>query len=168
MTKLTDGSTNAQAKAPPSQPNPALKPLEVLAGEWEMQLSNASFLPRPSDTVKGLVSFQWVQDGAFLLMRMGDKPPGPPAALWLISRDESAPNYIVFYYDSRSVSRVYEMSFSQGVWKMWRNAPGFSQRYEGTISADGQIITARWEKSSDGATWEHDFDLTYTKVSQAR
>lgn len=146
--------------------NPALKPLEVLVGEWEMELSNASFLPYPSDTIKGLVSFEWVQDGAFLMMRMGDKLSGPPAAQWLISRDESAPGYIIFYYDSRSVSRVYEMSFAEDVWKMWRNASGFCQRYEGSVSKDGKTITARWEKSGDGARWEHDFDVTYTRISQ--
>ena len=147
------------------QLNPALKPLEVLAGEWEMELSNASFLPHPADTITGRVLFEWVQDGAFLLMRMGDKPLSPPAALWLISRDESAPNYSVLYYDSRSVSRIYEMSFSEDVWKMWRNAPGFCQRYEGTVSKDSKTITAHWEKSGDGATWEHDFNVTYTKIS---
>lgn len=146
------------------QTNPALKPLEVLVGEWEMELSNASFLPDPSETIKGRVTFEWVQDGAFLLLRMGDKPPSPPAALWLISRDESALLYTVLYYDARTVSRVYEMSFSEGVWKMWRNAPGFSQRYEGNISNDGKTITARWEKSFDGTTWEHDFNVTYTKI----
>ena len=162
---MTDDRTDAQAQMPLSQSNPALKPLEVLVGEWEMKLSNASFLPHSSDTVKGLVSFGWVQDGAFLIMRLGDKPPGPLAALWLISRDESTPNYTVLYYDSRSVSRVYEMSFSEGVWKMWRNAPGFCQRYEGSVSENGKTISARWEKSGDGATWEHDFDVTYTKVS---
>ncbi len=158
MTKMTDDTTL-------TQPNPALKSLEVLVGEWEMELSNASFLPRPSDTVKGVVSFEWIQNGAFLAMRMGDKPPSPPAALWLISRDEAAPNYSVFYYDSRSVSRIYEMSFSESVWKMWRNAEGFCQRYEGTVSNNGKTITARWEKSSDGAIWEHDFNVTYTKIS---
>jgi|SRR5579859_181187 len=162
---MADNSANAQVNTSPSQPNPALKPLEALVGEWEMEISNASFLPRPSDTVKGLVSFAWIQDGAFLLMRMGDKPPGPPAALWLISRDESAPGYTVFYYDSRSVSRVYEMSFSEGVWKMWRNAPGFCQRYEGTVSKEGKTIAAHWEKSVDGTRWEHDFDITYMKIS---
>ncbi len=147
------------------QHNPALNHLEFLVGEWEMELSNASFLPRPSDTAKGHVSFEWVQDGAFLVMRMGDKPPGPPAAIWLISRDESTPNYTVLYYDSRTVSRVYGMSFSESVWKMWRESPGFWQRYEGTVSYDGKTITARWEKSADGTQWEHDFDVTYTKVS---
>lgn len=162
---MTEDSTNAQAKTLPPQPNPALKSLAVLVGEWEMELSNASFLPRPTDTIKGPVFFEWVQDGAFLLMRMGDKPPSPPSALWLISRDESAPGYTVFYYDSRSVSRVYEMSFSDDVWKMWRNAPGFWQRYEGTVNKDGKTISARWEKSGDGATWEHDFDVTYTKIT---
>jgi hypothetical protein len=149
----------------PSRPNPALHSLEALVGEWEMELSNTSFLPRPTDNVKGPVSFEWAQDGAFLLMRMGDKAASTPAALWLFSRDESTPHYTVLYYDSRSVSRVYQMSFSEGVWKMWRNAPGFCQRYEGTVSKDGKTIAARWEKSSDGTRWEHDFDVTYMKVS---
>ena len=160
---MSDDSTHAEAQTPP--PNPALQALAFLAGEWEMELSNAPFLPSPSDTIKGRVAFAWVQDGAFLVMRMGDKPPSPPTASWLIGRDEATPNYIVLYYDARSVSRIYAMSFSDRVWKMWREAPGFSQRYEGTVSTDGMTITAHWEKSSDGVTWEHDFDVTYTKVS---
>jgi len=53
---------------------------------------------------------------------------------------------------------------SEGVWKLWRNSPGFSQRFEGHFSADRNTITARWEKSFDGSTWEHDFDLMYSKV----
>jgi len=151
------------AKTSSHNQNPTLKPLDVLVGEWEIELSNASFLPHPSDTIKGLVTFEWVQDGAFLLMRMGDKPPSPPAAKWLISRDESIPNFAVLYYDARSVSRVYEMSFADGVWKIWREAPGFSQRFEGKFSDDGNTVTASWEKSLDGTEWEHDFNVTYTR-----
>lgn len=162
---MTDNSTYVQAKTPP--PNPALESLKGLVGKWEMELSNASFLPRPSDSVKGgRVLIEWVQEGAFLAMRMGDKSPGPPQATWLIGRDDSAPNYTVLYSDARGVSRVYGMSFSEGRWKMWREAPGFWQRYEGIVSKDGKTITAHWEKSSDGSRWEHDFDVTYTKLSQ--
>jgi hypothetical protein len=142
-------------------PNPALKDLEILVGNWKMELSNASFLPRSSDTVTGYVSFEWLEDGAFLVMYMGNRPPD---AIWLISRDESISNYLVLYYDSRKVSRVYEMSFSDDTWKMWRNSPDFSQRFEGKVSQDRNTITAHWEKSSDGSTWEHDFDVTYTKA----
>ena len=153
------------AKTSSQEHNPALKQLEVLVGDWEMEISDASFLPGPSDTAKGLVSFEWLQDGAFLAMHMGDKPPGPPDAIWLIDRDESTPDYTVLYYDSRRVSRIYGMSFSDGVWKMWRESPGFWQRYEGKLSNDGNTITAYWEKSSDGSHWEHDFNLTYTRLS---
>jgi hypothetical protein len=97
-------------------------------------------------------------------MYMGNRPPGTPDAVWLISRDESTPNYVVLYYDTRKVSRVYEMSFSDDTWKMWRNSPDFSQRFEGRVGQDRNTITAHWEKSDDGSTWEHDFDVTYTKA----
>lgn len=94
---MTDASTHAQAETPLPQPNPALNPLEGLVGDWEMEISNASFLPRPSDRVKGgPVSFECVQDGAFLAMRMSDKARGPPQALWLIGRDESTPTIPCF------------------------------------------------------------------------
>ena len=145
-------------------PNPSLQALEILVGDWDMELSNASFLPSSSDIVKGQVSFAWLEDGAFIMMYMGNKPPGTPDAIWLIGRDESASNYTVLYYDTRKVSREYKMSFSDGTWKMWRNSPDFSQRFEGKFNEDGNIITAYWEKSSDGSTWEHDFDVTYTRI----
>ncbi|MGA9097738.1 MAG: hypothetical protein WB392_02265 [Methanotrichaceae archaeon] len=56
------------------------------------------------------------------------------------------------------------MRLSSGVWEMWRDFPGFSQRFEGTFSEDGNTITAHREMSSDGSNWEHDFDLTYTRI----
>jgi hypothetical protein len=131
---MADNPSPAQVEQPSPRLNPALTLLEGLVGEWEMELSNAPFLLRPSDTVIGPVSFEWVQDGALLAMRMGEKAPGPSQALWLIGRDESTPHFTVLYYDARSVSRIYQMRFSDGVWKMWRDSPGFWQRKEATTS----------------------------------
>ena len=147
--------------------NPALGALVELGGDWNMELSNASFLPNPADIVKGRMSFQWSEHGAFLVIRMGD-PPDAPWAIWLISRDESRPDYQVFYYDDRQVSRIYEMSLNNDQWKIWRESPGFWQRYEGKISNDRNMITAQWEKSTDGLHWEHDFDVRYTRVRGSR
>ncbi len=145
------------AKTNSNKANPALERLEIFLGDWEMELSNSAFLPHPSNTLQGQISFEWVEDGAFLRMCMGDD------AIWLISRDDSNPDYEVFYYDSRNVSRVYKMSFSEGTWKMWRISPNFSQRYEGKMDKDGNIISGKWEKSTDGREWEHDFNVTYTR-----
>jgi hypothetical protein len=142
--------------------NPALKQLEVLVGDWDMEISGASFLPNPQAKVHGPVSFKWIENGAFLIMCQGDK--GTPQAKWLIGRDDSTNFYKVLYFDARGVSRVYEMSFKNDVLKIWRNSPHFSQRYKGVISKNRNTITAEWEKSTDGKEWEHDFNIKYTRL----
>jgi hypothetical protein len=162
--KNRQGTSKAHAQLESHAVNPALAPIQVLIGEWDMEMSNTSFLPNPSDTARGHVTFEWVQGGAFLMMRMGGKPADSQHALWLVGRDESSADYKVFYYDTRRVSRIYEMSWTAGVWKMWRQAPGFWQRFEGKFSKDLNRINAYWEKSTDGSDWEHDFDQTFTRV----
>jgi len=67
------------------------------------------------------------------------------------------------YFDSRGVHRVYGMTVADGVWKMWRGAPGFNQRYVGKISDDRKTIIGQWEMSEDGKQWHVDFDLSYRK-----
>ena len=57
---------------------------------------------------------------------------------------------------------------TDGVWTLERTTPDFSdlnfwQRFEGTLSADGQTIEGAWQICHDEATWEHDFDMTYTR-----
>jgi hypothetical protein len=55
------------------------------------------------------------------------------------------------------------MSFENGEWKIWRDAPGFSQRFVGKFDKERKIIKGYWEKSVDGKKCEHDVDLTYTR-----
>ena len=104
-------------------PNPALKDLAPLLGKWNVE---APQFPGQ----RGRAIFEWLEDGAYL--RFHTDPPDPaPAATLIISRDESADVYTVLHYDARGVSRVYEMSFTGRVWRIWRQAPGFWQRFAG-------------------------------------
>jgi hypothetical protein len=144
-----------------SKTNPALNQLEALVGEWDTEISEASFLPDLSEKITMQVSVEWLESGAFLIMRF---PVNPPDSVWIIGRDDSFQNYTALYFDSRGVSRIYNMSFEDGLWKMWRESPNFSQRFEGKLSDDGNTIDARWEKSLDGKKWEHDFNLTYKRI----
>jgi len=134
----------AKFKSHSLKPNPTLKRLSALIGNWDMELSRASFLLHPQTKVHGPASFNWIENGAFLIMYQGEKED--PQATWLIGRDESDDSFKVLYFDAREVSRIYEMSFKNGVWKMWRNAPGFSQRFKGVLSKNHNTITAEWEK----------------------
>lgn len=141
--------------------NPALAELQFLTGSWDMELSGASFLPDPDATIHGLVTFEWIEHGAALVMRMGD------AATWIIGRDNSGPEYHVLYSDDRGVSRVYRMSLSDGTWRMWRDTPEFSQRFDAELAAGLAEISGSWRKSADGgSTWEHDFNVRYSRRDQ--
>ena len=93
-----------------------------------------------------------------------------PDGLAIIGADpENEGNYLQHYFDSRGVARLYKMSFGDGIWKLWRDSPDFSplnfaQRYTGTVNSDRKTISGAWEICHDGKTWEHDFDLTYTRI----
>lgn len=140
--------------------NPALAELEPLVGEWEME---AVFPGEPPTTVRGRVAVAWAAGGAFLEVRSEAESAGPPSSVAMVGRDDAGNDYTVLYADERGVSRVYGMSFGEGVWRQWRDAPGFAQRFTGRLAADGQTIEAAWETAVDGRTWTHDFDLTFRR-----
>ncbi len=104
--------------------NPALAHLQFLAGAWDMELSDGSFLPDREARVHGSVTFQWIEQGAALVMRMGDAET--PTATWIHGRDDSGPDYHLLYADDRGVSRVYRMSLSDGAWRIWRHTPALA------------------------------------------
>lgn len=73
-------TTNSSPK-----PNPMLIDLEGLVGDWEMELSNAAFIPHPNDTVKGQVSFEWIKSQKTTNQstpNLSEKSPIPPNGCW--------------------------------------------------------------------------------------
>ena len=141
--------------------NPALATLQFLVGAWDMELSEASLLPDPDTKVHGSATFEWIEQGRALVMRMGGA--ATPSATWIIGRDDLHADYHVLYADDRGVSRVNRMSFSDGTWLMWRDTPEFSQRFDAEVSASLAEINGSWQKSVDGGTtWEHDFRVRYS------
>ena len=151
---------NRQQEQPSQKRNNTLQELEILVGEWNM-VGNHPMLPDP---VRGRATFDWFEDGAFLAWHTYFEQPLPPNAMAVIGRDDSRETCTVLYFDVRGVSRVYEMSLQDGIWKMWRDAPDFRQRMTGTISDDQNTITVHGELSKDGSHWEQDLDLVYTRV----
>ncbi|WP_028060892.1 DUF1579 family protein [Candidatus Solirubrobacter pratensis] len=131
--------------------------LAPFVGEWTVTV--------PFSDAPGRTTFEWTLDGAFLIQRTDVPHPEAPNSLIVYAFDADAGRYAQHYFDSRGVVRRYEMSLENGVWKLWRDHPGFSQRWAASFSDDGRTISGAWSKSFDGSTWEHDFDLTYTRVS---
>jgi hypothetical protein len=144
--------------------NAAMERLNVFIGEWTL---SASFAAAPEQDV-GRAVFEWTLERKFMLER--SEVPGAPDSLAVVGFDPNRAAYTQHYFDSRGIARVYAMGLRDGVWTLLRDSPDFtplefSQRFTGTFSSDGKSIRGRWETSRDGSTWEHDFDLRYTKVT---
>jgi hypothetical protein len=156
---MSDETPSVQAHPKLSMTNAALARLGAFIGAWDWEAAVGG-----QSIGRGPTVFAWHEGGAFLVERADAEQADFPSSTAIIGCDDSTEKYCMFQVDSRGISRIYQMSLRDGVWKLWRDAPGFSQRFEGTFGDDGMRITGRWEKSTDGAQWEHDFDLIYTKA----
>lgn len=151
----------------------ALSRLDVFIGEWVLAARSPGGQPAPSSTgeqgPQARTRFEWALDGQFMLQRTHVSVPEAPDSLTIVSVDSETGGYTQHYYDSRGVVRLYAMAFADGVWTLTRESPDFSpldfqQRFTGTFSQDANIISGAWEKRLNGAGWEHDFDLTYSRA----
>jgi hypothetical protein len=147
----------------------ALTALEPFVGEWRL---HARFPGLPDAGGEAMVGFDWLPNERFLLQRWTSPVPEAPDGIAVIGADPANDGaYLQHYFDERGVARLYKMTFTGGVWTLWRDEPDFSpldfhQRFTGTFSPDRNRLTGTWETSHDGTTWEHDFELTYTRVCE--
>ena len=121
-------------------PNPALQPFAALIGEWKTIGTHAKM---PGITLHGRTSFQWIEEGAFLMMRSVIDEGQVPAGIAIFGSDNTKDEFFMLYCDERKVSRKYDVSFKDGVLKWWRDGPEFSQRYAFTFTDDGDAIISR-------------------------
>lgn len=131
--------------------------LTKLLGTWTVEGGQPVFDP----PVRGTSTIKWLVKGGLVEVRTRVK--GIPASVSIIGVDDVNDTFTMLYADDRPVLRRYEMTLTARRWTISRRAPGFSQRFIANISANGQKITGRWEKSADARRWELDFHLVYTK-----
>jgi hypothetical protein len=67
------------------------------------------------------------------------------------------------YYDSRGVFRDYEAGIDGTALRFQRLASGFSQRFTGTFTDDGDTIDGIWQVCEDDQTWADDLKISYRR-----
>jgi len=134
-----------------------LEPLNALVGEWAIEATHPAF---PDTVVSGHVAVEWLEGEQFLIHRSRADHPDFPDSISVIGDVEGLSMH---YFDSRGVHRLYGVDLSEGVWKMERDAPGFSQRFSGTFSDDGDTMSGLWKLSRDGSSWDDDLAITYVR-----
>jgi hypothetical protein len=145
--------------------NDALTDLDPFVGEW--YVSGTLTLEEPME-MTGWTKFEWIEGGGFLVQRSTTDREEFPNTLAVIGARDKGEGYVMHYFDSRGVSRVYAMTLEGRSWMLEREPSGprsdFWQRWIGEFSDDGNMIEGRWEKSDDGSAWELDFHVTYKRI----
>jgi len=152
---------NEHSKHEAAIPNPKFKPFSKVIGKWKT-VGTHPYLP--NRTLHGQTSFEWIEGGAFLRMRSEIDEPEIPSGIAVFGSDDASGEYFMIYFDERTVSRKYDVSWHDEHWKWWRNALGFSQRCTLTFTDDGRKMLSQGELSKDGSIWEKDLELIYTRV----
>jgi len=143
------------------RPNPALEPLTPLVGQWRTTGSHPLV---PGATFHGRTSFEWHENGAFILMRSEIDEVEVPSAVAIIGSDDAAGTLTMMYFDERDVSRRYTVETADGMVRWHRDEAGFAQRMVLTVAPDGTRLDAQGTMSRDGGPWEDDLQLTYERI----
>lgn len=139
----------------------ALAAMARMVGEWQTTTSQ-----HPGLT--GHLSIDWIPDARLLLTRYTVPDPGIDR-VWVIGADDLyRDRLVILQFDQNHEHRVYQGSFAGPLWRVWRDAPGHSQRFTGNLDETGNTLRATWERSDselDPRTWEHELDAVFTRIS---
>jgi len=79
----------------------------------------------------------------------------------VIGAPETGDGLVMEYFDSRGVRRTYGVSLDEGVLRMWRDAPGFDQRFSAMLGHD--TFEGLWQLAETPGDWQDDLKVTYRR-----
>ena len=137
--------------------DPALEPFDALIGTWATEATH----PELDDVVPGSITFEWLEGGHFLVLRSRSEHELFPDWIGVIGAPEEGGELTLEYFDSRGVRRTYGVSLDEGVLRMWREAPGFDQRFSATLGPDA--FDGLWQLARTPGKWQDDLKVTYRR-----
>ena len=107
------------------------------------------------------MTFEWVDGGHFVVQRSRHEHALFPDALGVIGVAESGNGLVMEYFDSRGVRRTYGVSLEEGVLRMWRDEPGFDQRFSAALGPDA--FEGQSELARTPGDWKDDLTVAYRR-----
>jgi hypothetical protein len=151
--------SSAPCNRPTDMPdrNPALEPFDALIGTWDTEAKHRLV----DEVVQGSVTFEWLVGGHFLVQRSHNDHELFPDAISVIGPPEAGEGLVMEYFDSRGVRRTYRVSLDDGVWRLWRDQPGFDQRFSATLGQD--YFEGLAQLAETPGDWQDDLKVIYRR-----
>jgi hypothetical protein len=131
--------------------------LDALIGAWNITMRHVAM----AQPVTGQQRYERVLDQAFVMLHWTFDHADFPDALALLD------DRTFHYFDVRGVTRIFDFEIGSRGWAMTRRGDDFWQRCAATF-VDVNTMEGAGENSHDaGASWQHDFDITYSRATEA-
>jgi hypothetical protein len=137
--------------------DPALEPFDALIGTWATEATHPLF----DGVVPGSVTFEWVEGGHFVVQRLHNDHELFPDAISVIGAPETGDGLVMEYFDSRGVRRTYGVTLAEGELRIWRDHPGFDQRFSAKLGHD--TFVGLWQIAETPGDWKDDLEVTYRR-----
>jgi hypothetical protein len=137
--------------------DPRLEPFEALIGTWATEAKHRLM----DEVVSGSTTYEWLEGGHFVVQRSHSDHELFPDGISVIGAPEDGDGLVMEYFDSRGVRRTYGVSLEDGVLRIWRDHPGFGQRFAATIGPDG--YEGVFELAETPGEWLQDMRVTYRR-----
>ena len=109
----------------------------------------------------GTVTFEWLEGGRFLIQRSRTEHELFPDGISIIGAPEDGDGLVLEYFDSRGVRRTYGVSCDDGVWRIWRDQPGFDQRFSAKLADD--VFEGVFQIAETPGDWQDDMKVVYRR-----
>jgi len=151
--KMTD-KTDLQAQQQTPLPNPDLEGLEILVGAWDV-----------SGGARGRVTYEWMEDGFFLLQRVDLEQHGMRiVGIEIIGHEQEfghAPGQEIRsrFYDNLGNTLDYVYELNDKAITIWGAEVGSPAYYRGEFSSDANTLSGAWVYPGGGG-----YSSTMTRV----
>jgi hypothetical protein len=140
-----------------SDRDPKLEPFEALIGTWDTESKHRLV----DETVRGDVSYEWLEGGHFVVVRSHNDHDMFPDAICVIGVPEHGDDLLMEYFDSRGVRRTYNVTLEDGVLRTWRDQANFDQRATAELGPDEFVMLT--ELAEQPGEWIEDMRTTYRR-----
>jgi hypothetical protein len=137
--------------------DPALEPFDALIGSWATEANHRLV----EGIVTGTVTYEWLEGGHFLIQRSHTDHELFPDGISVIGAPETGDGLVMEYFDSRGVRRTYNISLQDGVLCIWRDHPGFDQRFSAKV--DDEVFEGVFQLAETPGEWQDDMKVTYRR-----
>lgn len=145
--------------------------LARFVGSWTTEATHPQM---PGVVVHGTADFEWLEGEHFLIQRARTDHKDFPDSIAIIGitgtdrvdpkkTGDAEARLCMSYFDSRGVSRVYDVNVDADTLRFSRTAPELSQRFVGTLTDNGNTLAGRWQMCEDDKHWRDDLAITYRR-----